>query len=121
MLNFLFINDILMPEREGIAMTIGEIIRERRIELEISQDELAKKVGYTNRSSIARIESGEIDLPYSKIVAIASALSVDPVIFFSEDEYQKQRVAGAIFDKLAPAQKDAVIQFVQSMSTVENG
>lgn len=101
-------------------MTIGEIIRERRVELEISQDELAKRAGYTNRSSIARIEAGEIDLPYSKIVAIASALSVDPVIFFSEDEYKKQRVAGAIFDKLAPAQKDAVIQFVQSMSTVEN-
>lgn len=98
-------------------MTIGEIIRERRTELEISQDELAKKVGYTNRSSIARIESGEIDLPYSKIIAIANALSLDPVVFFSDDEYQKQREAGALFKKLTPAQRDAAIRFVQLMST----
>lgn len=98
-------------------MTIGEIIRERRTELEISQDELAKRVGYTNRSSIARIESGEIDLPYSKIVSIANALSLDPVVFFSDDEYQKQREAGALFEKLTPAQRDAAIRFVQLMST----
>lgn len=42
----------------------------------ISQEELAKKVGYANRSAIARIEKGEIDLPQSKIIAIADALGV---------------------------------------------
>ena len=110
-----------MPEREEIAMTIGEIIRERRIELEISQDELAKRAGYTNRSSIARIEAGEIDLPYSKIVLIARALNLDPMVFFSDDEYQKQREAGAIFEKLTPAQRDAAILFVQSMFPTGNG
>ena len=42
----------------------------------MSQEELAKKVGYSNRSAITRIEKGEIDLPQSKIVAIADALGV---------------------------------------------
>ena len=42
----------------------------------MSQEELAKKVGYSNRSAIARIEKSEIDLPQSKIVAIADALGV---------------------------------------------
>ena len=44
----------------------------------MSQDELALKVGYSNRSAIARIEKGEIDLPQSKILAIAEALDVTP-------------------------------------------
>ena len=42
----------------------------------MSQEDLAKKVGYSNRSAITRIEKGEIDLPQSKITAIADALGV---------------------------------------------
>ena len=42
----------------------------------MSQEELAKKVGYTDRSSIAKIENGDVDLPQSKIMAIAKALDV---------------------------------------------
>lgn len=44
----------------------------------LSQDELAQKVGYANRSAIARIENGDIDLPYSKILAFAKVLNVTP-------------------------------------------
>ncbi len=53
-------------------------IRKRRKELGMSQDELAKKVGYTSRSTIARIESGEIDISRSKILAFAKALKTTP-------------------------------------------
>ena len=42
-------------------------IRKLRIEQEMSQDTLAKLTGYTSRSSIAKIEKGEVDLPLSKI------------------------------------------------------
>ena len=37
-------------------MDIGERIKLRREELNLSQDELAKKVGYKSRSSINKIE-----------------------------------------------------------------
>lgn len=53
-------------------------IRKRRKELGMSQDELAKKVGYTSRSTVARVENGEIDLPRSKIFAFAEALKTTP-------------------------------------------
>lgn len=53
-------------------------IRERRKELNMSQDELARKVGYTSRSTIARIENGEIDISRSKILAFADALRTTP-------------------------------------------
>ncbi|MBR3242578.1 MAG: helix-turn-helix transcriptional regulator [Parasporobacterium sp.] len=51
-----------------------ENIRERREELDISQEELALRIGYKGKSMISKIENGRVDLHYSKIVAIAEAL-----------------------------------------------
>ena len=53
-------------------------IRDRRRALNMSQDELAKKIGYSGRSMIAHIEKGDVDLPQSKILLIADALNVRP-------------------------------------------
>ena len=44
----------------------------------ISQDELARAVGFKSRSSINKIEQGVNDITQSKLVAIANALSVSP-------------------------------------------
>lgn len=52
-----------------------KFLRERR---GLSQEELALKVGYKDRSSIAKIEAGLVDLTQSKIAAFASALCVSP-------------------------------------------
>lgn len=51
-------------------------IKMRREELGMSQEQLAKKVGYTSRSTIARIERGDFDLSQSKIMEIAKALKI---------------------------------------------
>ena len=51
------------------AITMLELyknIRRYRKELKLSQEELAKRTGYTDRSSIAKIEKGMVDLPQSK-------------------------------------------------------
>ena len=42
-------------------------IKSRREELGLTQDELARKLGYKSRSSIQKIEKGENDIPQSKI------------------------------------------------------
>lgn len=59
-------------------MTIGDRIRIRREKLNMSQDELAKKLGYKSRSSINKIELGLYNLKQSKIKAIADALDTTP-------------------------------------------
>ena len=46
---------------KSIAWYYGEILRDRRKELKITQQELAEKVG-TARSYIARVEKGAVDL-----------------------------------------------------------
>ena len=51
-------------------------IKKRRLEIGMSQEELAQKTGYTSRSAIAKIEKGEVDLQLSKIKLFANALRV---------------------------------------------
>lgn len=53
-------------------MTIQERIKARREELEMSQDELARKLGYSNRSAVCKIEKGEKEIRQSLIVQIAA-------------------------------------------------
>ena len=55
-------------------MSIAQNIKERRLQLKMSQQLLADKLGYTSRSTIAKIESGENTPPNSKIADFARAL-----------------------------------------------
>ncbi len=57
-------------------LELYENIKKFRKKSEMTQDELAKLTGYTDRSSIAKIEKGEVDLPQSKIILFANALGV---------------------------------------------
>ncbi len=59
-------------------MPLCQTIRQLREELGLSQDELAKRLGYKSRSTIAKIESGSNDIPQSKIAAFAAALETTP-------------------------------------------
>lgn len=53
-------------------------IKKRRQQLNMTQSELAKKLGYADKSMIAKIEKGTIDLTQSKILAFADALETIP-------------------------------------------
>lgn len=59
-------------------MTMYERIKDLRIKKGLSQQELARLTGYSDRSSIAKIESGCVDLPQSKILLFAKALGITP-------------------------------------------
>lgn len=57
--------------------TIGERIRNRRLELGYTQEELSKKLGYKNRSSVNQMENST-ELPLKKVTKLAEALNVSP-------------------------------------------
>lgn len=59
-------------------MQTCENIKQLREKHGMSQEELALKVGYKDRSSIAKVEAGLVDLTQSKIAAFAAALYVTP-------------------------------------------
>lgn len=55
-------------------MTIGDRIKHRRLDLGMSQDELAEKMGYKSRSTIAKIEKGVNDVAQANIVKFSEIL-----------------------------------------------
>ena len=59
-------------------MTFGERVLNRRKEVGLTQEELAKKLGYKSRSSIAKIENGDRDVPRPMIIELAKALNTTP-------------------------------------------
>ena len=63
-----------MMNNEVVTMTFGERIKARREELGLSQDNLARKLGYKSRSTINNIELGKTDIGQAKIIALARAL-----------------------------------------------
>jgi transcriptional regulator with XRE-family HTH domain len=70
---------IIIGTKEVRYMTIiGERIKARRKELQMSQRELAAKMGYTDHTTITRIEAGKVDPPQSRIAQFADALGTTP-------------------------------------------
>ncbi len=67
-------------------METHETIKRLRENLGLSQESLAEKVGYKDRSSIAKVEAGLVDLTQSKISAFADALGVSPAKLMGIDE-----------------------------------
>ena len=55
-------------------MSVGANIKKRRFELRMSQQDLADAMGYSTRSTIAKIESGENDVSQKKLQKFAAAL-----------------------------------------------
>ena len=56
---------------------IGRRVREARIAIGLTQDELAEKMGYTSRTTINKIEMGINGVPNSKLSLLAEILNVD--------------------------------------------
>ena len=75
-------------------------IKSLREQQNMSQDELAKRTGYTSRTSIAKIEAGKIDLPQSKIALFADALDTTVAYLMGwEEETNKTKAPPALTKK----------------------
>jgi len=72
--------------REDAKKRYGENLKRLRIARGMSQEELAKALGYTNRSSINKIEIGRSNIPTDKIARTAEVLGVSPLELFDTAE-----------------------------------
>lgn len=63
-------------EEKARAYYYGVVLRDRRKELKLTQQELADKVG-TAKSYIARVEQGDTDMQLSSFLRIAKALRIE--------------------------------------------
>ena len=85
---------------------LGARIKQLREELELSQADLAEALGYSNRSTIAKIEKGVNDITQSKIAAFADALNTTPayLLGWTADPYDYEMDPENRFAEIPTAQ-----------------
>lgn len=54
-------------------------IKDRRLQLGLTQSELAAKLGYSDKTMISKIENGMVDMTQSRIIKFAEALKTTPI------------------------------------------
>lgn len=77
-------------------MNSYEKIKTLRIQRKMSQEILAKLTGYSDRSTIAKIEKGKIDLSENKIKIFAQALGTTPAYLMGWIEEDNNKEANAL-------------------------
>lgn len=65
-----------------------ERIKELRTAKSMTQGELAQLAGYGDRSSIAKIEKGHVDIPQSKLELFASIFNVTPGYLLGQEHIE---------------------------------
>ncbi len=73
-------------------MNVGERIRARRVELGWSQEELAFKMGYNGRSTIAKIESNVVEISHKKILQYAKILEVSVDYLLGTNDFEQTSI-----------------------------
>lgn len=68
---------------EAIAWFYGNMLRERRKELKLTQKQLAEKLG-REQSYIARVENGKADIQISSFFRIAAILGIQFIPTFAQ-------------------------------------
>lgn len=66
-------------------MNIGERVKNLREQKGMTQSELADKLGYKSKSSVAHIENGR-DIPRSMVVQLAEILDTTPAYLMGWEE-----------------------------------
>lgn len=89
-------------------MEVGERIKQRREELKMTQDELAQKVGYTSRSSVAKVEANANGMVQSKLVAFANALQTTPAYLLGWDDESSEKKNDIITDVILRLRTDDI-------------
>ena len=97
-------------------MEIGEKIKLLREAQKLSQRELADRVGYKDRSSIAKVEAGLVDLSRTKIEAFARALNVSFVsLMGGEEREQPPHLLEQMPQNTFPVTGDSMVPIVGSV------
>ena len=98
-------------------------IKKYRNQNEMSQLELARRTGYNDRSSIAKIESGAVDLALEKVELFAKALGVSSAVLLGwEDEPSSataftplQRQCLSLLEQLNEEGQRRVLNYVEDL------
>lgn len=100
--------------------TLYDRIRSRRVELGMTVEELAHKMGYKDKSSISKIENGKADIPQSKIAVFAEALETTPAYLMGwEEDSAARQESGLIPPGFLPMPKMKKVPLIGAIACGE--
>lgn len=108
-------------EREDYLKDFGKRIADRRKQLGMSQDDLAKKLGYKSRSTINKIELGKNDIPQRKILEFSAALDMPVSELMAWEQESKsyddtiEEELITLFRQLTAVNKEQVIWMIKGL------
>ena len=92
-------------------MTVADRIKERRIELKLSQTELAKRMGYSDKTSISKIEASGNSITLKKVEKVANALGVSAAYLMGwEDTHVVSHQVDYAIKNEEPTEADIIIE-----------
>ena len=122
---------------------IGNNIKKRRLELGMTQEELAHKMGYKSRSAINKLEKNVNDINQSTLKKLGEALDINPVdlmeydgkihndfMLYSINKADSPHIANIdsvsrlsnyahLFASLSDSNKEIIIQTMKAMGAAE--
>ena len=101
---------------------IGNRIKKRRIELGISQKELAKKTNISP-AIMSQHENGDVAISLSKLMEIANVLDTTPnflLDFKEKSEVNNSMNTNSIIDKIVKLKRNTRVNFETDVNKVEN-
>lgn len=104
-------------ERASLAFEFGKRMRQAREMVNISQDELARRIGHANKSKITRLEAGYADAEPGGLLVrkISVALGVNPGYLLAiDDDIEANPVVFAtrmVADALARSREQDLVRF----------
>ena len=105
-------------------MHIGEKIKNRRLTLGMSQRELARRMGYSDNSTLNRIEKGSVDVTQAKVVQFSKALNCS-IAYLMDWEEDKQKTTDeqmlsdgerkllSLFRQVPEEMQDVVLEMIE--------
>ena len=89
-------------------MTVGDRIKQKRLDLGLTQQDLAERMGYKTKSDISRVERDyEQNLTLDRVALFAEALNVTPAFLMGwEDESGAKTILG----QLGEAKMNSIIR-----------
>lgn len=103
-------------------MDIGKKIKTIREIKNLTQEHLAEKLEIT-QSAYSKLESGSIDIPFSKLEEIATLLGlpVEEVVGFNEKMIfnikGNRKASGLVINQVSGAEKKVYDEYIESLKT----
>ena len=96
---------------------VNEKIKELRLLKGWSQQELAEKTGYKDKSSISLIEKGQTDITQTMLKKFAEVFGVEPTYFFDfEQDYTLNHL---LYEKSKSLSQEQILTLLKLMESMK--